>query len=337
MLNGRINMTMTLIAVAAFLTALVIWAFYLGRPAPSIDQKYGVSFSSKQAKALTLNPEEVYLALLDDLNVKKIRLSAYWDVIEPSPGNFDFSELDWQIGEAERRGVSVLLAVGRKLPRWPECFMPDWARYLAKPQQDKHLLQMLRAVVERYRHRSSVVAWQLENEPFVSWFGECPKPDSELLRNELDLLRSLSPKPVVITDSGELSMWRQSARFADFFGTTLYRTTWNKYYGYGYYPLPVGWYRLKARLWGLEPAEVMITELQAEPWPPGKSVIDTSLDEQFRSMSIDRFKNNISFAGRTGFGEVYLWGAEWWYWLKETQGHPEFWEEVKKLFAAEPR
>ncbi|OGL59669.1 hypothetical protein A3E96_03845 [Candidatus Uhrbacteria bacterium RIFCSPHIGHO2_12_FULL_46_13] len=330
--SRKVNMSTILIIIAAFLLALVFWLFYLGRPAPIIDQVYGVSFSSKQARALQLNSEEAYLAILDDLEVKSVRLAAYWDIIETSPGQFDFSELDWQIDEAGRRNVTALLAVGRKLPRWPECFMPDWARDLAPPQQNKHLLQMLRVVIERYRHREAVVAWQLENEPFVGWFGQCPKLDRTLLQEELNLVRSLSPKPVVITDSGELSTWRRTARFADRFGTTMYRVTWNPYYGYGFYPLPASLYRLKARLWGLNPSDVSITELQAEPWPPGKPLVEVSLDEQFRSMDFDRFQKNITFARATGFGEVYLWGAEWWYWMKTTQNHPEFWEEAKKLF-----
>lgn len=325
-------MTTIFIVAAAFLTALAIWALYLGRGAPAIDQVYGVSFSSKQTAELKLNNEETYLAILDELGVKKLRLAAYWDVIEPLPGEFKFSDIDWQIDEAERRGASVLLAVGRKLPRWPECFMPEWARYLAPPQQNKHLLKMLKLVVERYRHRPAVVAWQLENEPFVGWFGECPKPDKALLQEELDLVRSLSPKPVVITDSGELSTWRRAARFADRFGTTMYRATWNPYYGYGFYPLPAGFYRLKARWWNLAFSDVIITELQTEPWPPGKPLVEVPLDEQFRSMDLNRLNKNIAFAKSTGFREVYLWGAEWWYWLKTTQNHPEFWEAAKKIF-----
>lgn len=325
-------MSIVFTIIASLLIAILLWAIYLGRPAPLIDQTYAVSFSSRQAEALKLNSDETYLAILDDLGAKKIRLAAYWDTIEPAPGQFDFLDLDWQIDEAERRDVQVLLAVGHKLPRWPECFMPDWARGLNQSTQKEHLLKMIREVVIRYNHRTAVVSWQLENEPFVKWFGDCPKPNSELLRNELALVRALSDKQVVITDSGELSTWRRAANFADRFGTTMYRVTWNPYYGYGFYPLPAALYRLKARLWGLRPSDVIITELQAEPWPPGKLLVDTPLQDQFFSLSLDRFKNNVAFAKKTGFGEVYLWGAEWWYWLKTTQNHPEFWEEAKKLF-----
>jgi hypothetical protein len=270
--------------------------------------------------------------MLDDLGAPRLRLAAYWDELEPSPGRFDFSALDWQLDEAERRGATVLLAVGRKLPRWPECFVPTWARQALPQQQRLWVLDYVSAVVERYRDHPAVAAWQLENEPFVWWFGKCPPPDSALLQAELDSIRRLSYKPVVVTDSGELSTWRRAARFADRFGTTMYRATWNSWLGYGFYPLPAWSYRAKARLWGLEPREVVIGELQAEPWPPGTLLVETPLREQFRTMDLARFHEMLALARATGFGEAYLWGAEWWYWLKTTQGHPEFWEEARKSF-----
>jgi len=49
-------------------------------------------------------------------------------------------------------------------------------------------------------------------------------------------------------------------------------------------------------------------------------------------MNLERFKQNIEFAKRTGLDKFYLWGAEWWYWLKEKQNQPEIWNEAKLLF-----
>ena len=321
-----------LIFLGALVLAVVFWSMYLGRQAPRQAQRYGVSFSSKEAVALGLSADEAYTAMLDDLQVRRLRLAAYWDVIEPEQNVYDFSGLDWQLNEAERRGTAVLLAVGRKLPRWPECFIPAWAQALSVREQHTELLAMLWTVVERYRNHPAVAGWQLENEPFVWWFGHCPAPDPSLLQAEQNLVRSLTNKPIVITDSGELSSWRRAIGFGDAFGTTIYRVTWNYWLGYGYYPLPPGYYRFKARLWGVDPADVLITELQAEPWTPGRSMVEVPLAEQFRAMDLQRFQDNLLFARQTGFGDVYLWGAEWWYWLKEKQGHPEFWEAARKLF-----
>jgi hypothetical protein len=315
------------------LIVLVPPALYLGRTGAPVEQVYGVTFSAKQARALGLDAREAYLAVLNDLNVKHLRLIAYWDDTEPSQDGDDFSELDWEIKEAELHNVAVTLAIGRKLPRWPECFYPAWVRTKSLPEENDFLLAFLKRLVLRYHDQNAIVRWQVENEPFVWWFGECPKLDPAFLQTEINLVKGLSNKPVLITDSGELSTWRKAARFGDLFGTTLYRVTWNPYLRYGTYPLPPASYRLKARLWGIEPKDVIIAELQAEPWPPGTLLLETPLAEQFKSMSINRLNDQIAFAKATNFGEAYFWGAEWWYWLKTTQNHPEFWELAKELFS----
>ena len=43
-------------------------------------------------------------------------------------------------------------------------------------------------------------------------------------------------------------------------------------------------------------------------------------------MNFARTQTTIDFARRTGFSEIYLWGVEWWYWLKEEQRDVRFWD-----------
>ena len=49
-------------------------------------------------------------------------------------------------------------------------------------------------------------------------------------------------REIMITDSGELSIWLPAVKRADVFGTTMYRIVWSekisKYFGYIKYPLP---------------------------------------------------------------------------------------------------
>ena len=45
-----------------------------------------------------------------------------------------------------------------------------------------------------------------------------------------------------------------------------------------------------------------------------------------------RLVGHVNYAKRTGFAGAYLWGAEWWYWLKQEQGVDELWDEAIKLF-----
>jgi len=57
-----------------------------------------------------------------------------------------------------------------------------------------------------------------------------------------------------------------------------------------------------------------------------------TIQEGFDSMSLGQFKKNITFAKEAGFDEVYLWGVEWWYLLKEKKNYPNYWETAKKLW-----
>ena len=199
---------------------------------------YGVTFSQKYAKELNLDWQEVFKATLDDLKVKKLRLVAHWDLIEPEDGYYDFSDLDWQISLAENRGAEVVLAIGHRVPRWPECHWPDWSFNLSKEERQEQVFKLLTKLVNRYKTSPAVVAWQVENEPFLKVFGECPKPDKDFYKKELQLVKSLDNRPIVITESGELSTWLKAASLADYVGTSVYRITWNKHWGYFYYPLP---------------------------------------------------------------------------------------------------
>ena len=174
---------------------------------PKQEVAQGVTFSIKYAKELELDWRQTYLAILDDLKVNHIRLIAYWDDIETVRDKFDYSDLDWQVAEADKRGVNIMLAVGRRMPRWPECHDPEWLEDLAPEAIKVHQLEFLRATILRYKNFASIKSWQVENEPLFALFGECPLPNKNFLKQEVDLVRGLDSRPVVVTDSGELSHW----------------------------------------------------------------------------------------------------------------------------------
>jgi len=48
-------------------------------------------------------------------------------------------------------------------------------------------------------------------------------------------------------------------------------------------------------------------------------------------MDLDRIKKVVEYAERTNFEYQYLWGVEWWYWLKEEQDMPEVWDFIKDV------
>ncbi|MCX6765798.1 MAG: cellulase family glycosylhydrolase [Candidatus Moranbacteria bacterium] len=310
---------------------------YFNLPVKSSFQKpeLGVTYSSRYARAIGLDEKEAYLALLDDLKARHIRLPLYWDFVEPHPDYFDFSEIDWQLTEAEKRKVDVILIIGQKVPRWPECHEPEWIRNQELGIKKQELLEYIEVVVKRYKNNPTVTYWQVENEPFLP-FGICPPLDVKLLDEELALVRNLdSSRPVIVTDSGELSLWIQAAKRADVFGTTLYRSVVSGKLGIAF-DYPIGPNFFKFKYWLIKTfagqENIMIVELQGEPWLDGWTV-DQPLEEQLESMNAEKLRSNVEFAEKTGFSPIYLWGAEWWYWLKEKKNYPQVWEEAKGLFS----
>lgn len=295
------------------------------------DFKLGVDFSKNYAEYLGLDWQEAYTAILDDLEVKEIRLAAPWAQIEPIKDHWVFTDLDWQVEEAVKRGVSIVMVVGRRTPHWPECHDPEWVAELPDEIVVDRQFQMVEKVVEHYKDVDHIKMWQVENEPLLDLFGLCPPADINLLRKEVSLVKTLDKRPIMITDSGELSFWVAAANTGDVFGTTLYRVTYNPWFGYLYYNLPPIFYNLKARWAGQNPGDVIISELQAEPWAPD-GLLDVPLSEQKYSMDGKRLVSHVNYAKKTGFAGAYLWGAEWWYWLKQEQGVDELWDEARKLF-----
>ena len=317
-----------------FLFLIVISCFFIGRAPKTEEITWGVNFSQKHTVNLGLDWKETYLAILDDLNVKNIKLITHWDWIEWEKDEFHFDELEWQIQEAEKQGAKLILVIGMKTGRWPECHIPEWAENLDKEQQQERILELIKKIVLRYENSDSIWAWQVENEAFFP-FGECTWRDKNFLKEEIDLVKSLDSKqrPIIISDSGELSTWFKVAPLGDILGTTLHRTVWFKELkSYISWPfLPVYYWRKAQIIKKIFSKEVICVELQTEPWGP-KLLYDVPVEEQRKTMNLEQFQKNIRFAKNTGLDTFYLWGAEWMYWMKETQNSPEIWNEAKKLF-----
>jgi hypothetical protein len=319
----------------SFLAVFLLFCLFLERrPLGTVkNPEFDQTFSRIFAEDLGLDWRETYLAVLDDLKPKSIKIPVYWEDVESQRGRYHFEDYDWMYKEARNRGVKVVFVVGRKVPRWPECHAPKWANNDAPVDRKEDILKYIKKTVDHYDKKEYLAMWQVDNEPFLP-FGECPDSFSaDFLNREIETVRAAdSIHKIMITDSGELSLWVKAAKLGDVFGTTMYRVIWRKPLGYFKYPLPPVFFWLKANIVHLFYPEKPIIgcELQGEPWGP-KLIPGLTLEEQFKSMSIDQLKENINYAKKVGLPQNYLWGSEWWYWLKTKQGHPEFWEEVKKL------
>jgi len=317
--------------ISLFLFILSFFCFFfVGKAKPAEKIEWGVVFSQKHSQLLGLDWKENYLAILDDLKAKNLKIITHWDLIEPKENEFYFDDLDWQIKEAEKRNAKVILVIGVKTGRWPECHIPKWLD-VRSLMLEEELLEYLRILVERYKNSKAIWAWQVENEPFFP-FGECPKIKKDLVKREIELVKSLDSRPIIFTDSGEFSFWINAAKFGDIVGTTLHRKVYFKEIKkYITYPFPPVYYWRKAKLIDFFfHKKVIITELQAEPWCKNL-IYNCEIEEQKITMDFEQFKKNVDFAKNTGMDTIYLWGGEWWYWMKK-QGEPETWEEAKHYF-----
>lgn len=299
---------------------------------------WGVTLSTFYASSLGISWQDVFLASLNELGVKKFRIPLYWQEVEAEEGKYDFSKAQYMLDELKKKDAKAILVVGRRQPRWPECHQPEWVSERSETEIRDALRKLLQEEVKTFKDHPALEAWQVENEPFLSIFGKCPEPDEVFLKEEMEFVQSQSSLPIILTDSGELSLWFRTASLTSIMGTTLYRVVWNPVLGFWRYDFvpPIFYYgRAKLVLLAYPKLDrVIISELQAEPWVPEKytSIVEMPLEEQLKTWSPERFEESLNYAKRTGFDEAYLWGVEWWYWMKTEQDNHDYWKRASALW-----
>jgi hypothetical protein len=313
------------------LTIIIIWSILLLCSRKKHEVSYGISFSPEYAHSLELEPKKVYTTMLEELKPEYIRIAANWKEVEPEKGVYKFEMVDWMMDMAEEHNAKVLLVVGQKAPRWPECYVPTWNYEYDNETSKQHLLEYVRTTVERYKNHPALETWQVENEPFIRFaFGECEGYDTDAVYDEIDLVHTLDlDHKILITDSGELGLWRKAGKAGDIFGTTLYRvvrTPGGTIFNYDW--VPAAFYRVKAFVTGIDMDRLWVAELQAEPWFSEGDPKNTSIEEQEETMNPERLKKHIDYVERIGVERAYLWGVEWWYFMREVHGDGRYWDVV---------
>lgn len=300
--------------------------------------RLGVSFSVKYSEELGLDWKHNYLALLDEVKVKHLRLMSYWDVLQPNPQNFDFADLDWQFDQAERHGATISLAIGQRQPRWPECHIPQWADALQPVEYKQALLGYIRTIVKRYKNSPALESYQLENEALNRNFGQCPLFERSQFQIEFDLVRSLDDEHDIITNASNQSGTPINGPVGDKIGFSIYKRAHfdavGKNWSWSFWYIPSTWHSFRAALAEtLHPGtESFIHELQAEPWGP-EATVNLSLEEQNKTMNAKKLRQIVDFAKSTGMEEIDLWGGEWWYWRLQKFHDKELWQTVKDIYA----
>jgi len=332
----------------------------------------GFSFRPLQIKAFGLDPQATLDALLVypfDL----VRVPVYWSQIERREGHFDTTDLDRQLEAIERAQKQVILSVGAiKNFGYPEFFVPE--HRLSRPLREGSLIRpsthpdmlagaehFIQKVVERYRDRTSVVAWQLEHEAVDplgvehSW-----RLAVDFVQRELDALKEADPsRPVIMngflptSSVVRLSQWWRTrdqgdslavaSRLADIVGIDYYprhgllalgsRTL---YLDAGRLPWQTALTKAvldEARTQG---KRLMVAEGQAEPWEAVTLPPNPEQSAMF-SCAPDRAIRNYNAAmdWSTPDAELYaylLWGADYWI-LRDRSGDPTYLQSVARILA----
>jgi hypothetical protein len=298
----------------------------------------GVSFIPDYAQYLGVDPQANFDALLQ-IGVRNFRLVSYWGDIEPQQGQYDFSQLDWEFAKAKTAHAHIILTVGLRQPRWPECHQPSWVD-TSQPLQTWHpqLEQFMTKVINRYKDNPSLQSYQLENEYFLKGFGTSTNFSRSRLVSEYNLVRHLDPHHhIIIPRSNNALGWPVGAPTPDEYSISIYRRVWDATLTKRYleYPFPSWFYGFTAGWQKLRTGRNMIVgEFQAEPWPPhGQTIPETPLIEQNKSFNAQRFESEVGYIKRTGMRSVYFWGAEYWYYRLVVLHDPSVWNVAKQEFS----
>jgi hypothetical protein len=333
-------LTVTFLICLAIMYGIARWYIWSERNKPFV---LGTSFIPAYAQSLGVDPKQTLDALIKDVHVRNFRLVSYWDEMEPAPGTYDFSSLDWQFKDIEDAHGQVTLSLGLRQPRYPECHMPDWARKESPDVWKAQLNDFISQVVNRYKDSPALRSYQVENEFFLKGFGICETIpgalDRSRLVNEFNLVKKLDSKhTVIINRSNNALGWPVGDPQPDEFGISIYKRVWDQgFHTHRYleYPFPAWYYGFVAGWQKIFTGKDMIIhELQAESWGPnGKQLQDISATEGDKSLDAKRLEGRVKFAQGTGMHEAYLWGSEYWYFRMVVQHDPSLWNVAKDMFS----
>lgn len=323
----------------------------------------GFSFRPRQVEAFGMDGPATLDALLA-YSFDVVRVAAYWNHIEATAGRFDTRELDWQLEAIERAGKQAILSVGAvKNFGYPEFFVPEHQLQgrlaegsLVGPSTHAALLagatRFIERIVERYRDRTSIVAWQLEHESVDplgvehSW-----RLAVDFVQRELEAVRTADPsRPVMMngflptSSLVRLSQWWATRDQGD---SLAVATRLADIVGIDYYPrhalFAVGprtlyleggnlpWQRSLTRtiLEGVRERgkRLMVSEGQAEPWEAVTLPPNPEARAMFSCRPEDAIRNYNAAMSWAAYGEpiyAYLfWGAEYWI-LRNQSGDPRY-------------
>jgi len=180
-------------------------------PAPLV----GFSFSPLSSVETGRDPVDDLNRLLSQTQPDVVRLPVYWELVEPTSDQLDFSSVDPLIAAIAAHNASstvqtrVVLTLGARNFLYPELHEPAWAGNRSQP--DLGLAQSARAYrayfdasILRYRSSPLLYSWQVENEPLDNVLNDLTGNDQitqDQLSWEVGEVHRLDPKHKVVLTS----------------------------------------------------------------------------------------------------------------------------------------
>jgi hypothetical protein len=134
------------------------------------------------------------LELIKDAGFRWVKQYFSWQDIEGGgKGQFDWSQADRVVEEAEKYGLKLIVRVSQDPDR------PFWAGQ--PPENTGHFADFLAAMASRYRGR--IQAYQIWNEPNLAreWGGKHPDPAAyaRMLQVAYGTIKSIDPNAIIVT------------------------------------------------------------------------------------------------------------------------------------------
>lgn len=175
--------------------------------------KYGVSYSFEQASWYGYDGRAEFVKLLDEVRFDWVRLPFFWDYMTSEDGQFNknFDDLEFAVGEAQKRNIKVIVALGLKVPYYPEYHLPPvvaaqikfGTKITLSHAVADDVVAIDKKVVERLSKYDNISYWQVENEPYLANVNNW-KIGEDLIRAEIATVRNADParRPIILNHVG---------------------------------------------------------------------------------------------------------------------------------------
>ena len=294
--------------------------------------RFGITFSHTHLNLLKI-PVNDALDLALEMGFSHLRLGSYWQEVEKNKGVYNFSKLEGLLIRCEKTKQKVIMNVGMKSPRWPEFYWPGYLKdkNFNNSEARRRTLLFIEKLVKTLNKYSCITHWEVENEPLDPNGSENLAIPIDFLIEEVGLVRKLDNRQIIVSlwadDLESRQLFPEILPISDMIGLDLYYKRFMKSdKGKPYYEGSKTSDDYLREIIKTSPKEVIIMELQAEPW---EKDIKGYLSKDPESISPKLLESNLKKASSLGVREIILWGFEYWYYQK-SQGDNRYLEVIKE-------